>query len=53
MQRSMKLCEENKTNYQLLLCEHTKNLIQSQISYRKVNTGECKGFSVKFNFMNR
>ena len=50
MQRSMKLCEQNKTNYQLLLCEHTKNLIQSQISCRKVYSGECKGFSVKFNF---
>ena len=50
MQRSMKMCEQNKTNYQLLLCEHTKNLIQSQISCKKVYTGECKGFSVKFNF---
>ena len=50
MQRSMKLCEQNKTNYQLLLCEHTKNLIQSQISCRKVYSGLCKGFSVIFNF---
>ena len=50
MQRSMKICEQNKTNFQLLLCEHTKNLIQSQISCRLVYTGECKGFSVKFNF---
>ena len=50
MQRSMKICEQNKSNFQLLLCEHTKNLIQSQISCRKVYTGECKGFSVKFNF---
>ena len=50
MQRSMKLCEQNKTNFQLLLCEHTKNLIQSQISCRKVYSGECKGFSVIFNF---
>ena len=50
MQRSMKLCEQNKTNYQLLLCEHTKNLIQSQIACRKVYSGECKGFSVRFNF---
>ena len=50
MQRSMKICEENKTNYQLLLCEHTKNLIQSQISCKKVYEGDCKGFSVRFNF---
>ena len=50
MQRSMKICEQNKSNFQLLLCEHTKNLIQSQISCKKVYTGECKGFSIKFNF---
>ena len=50
MQRSMKICEEKKSNYQLLLCEHTKNLIQSQISCNLVYTGNCKGFSVPFNF---
>ena len=50
MQRSMKICEEKKSNYQLLLCEHTKNLIQSQISCNLVYTGNCKGFSVQFNF---
>jgi adenylate cyclase 10 len=50
MQRSMKICEQNKSNFQLLLCEHTKNLIQSQISCRKICSGECKGFSVIFNF---
>ena len=50
MQRSMKICEERKSNYQLLLCEHTKNLIQSQISCNLVYTGNCKGFSVPFNF---
>jgi hypothetical protein len=46
----MKICEEKKINYQLLLCEHTKNLIQSQISCNLVYTGNCKGFSVTFNF---
>ena len=50
MQRSMKICQEKKSNYQLLLCEHTKNLIQSQISCNLVCTGNCKGFSVPFNF---
>ena len=50
MQRSMKICEEKKSNFQLLLCEHTKNLIQSQISCNLVYTGNCKGFSVPFNF---
>ena len=50
MQRSMKICEEKKSNYQLLLCEHTKNLIQSQISCNLIYTGNCKGFSVPFNF---
>ena len=50
MQRSMNICEDKKRNYQLLLCEHTKNLIQSQISCNLVSTGNCKGFSVPFNF---
>ena len=50
MQRSMKICSDKKSNYQLLLCEHTKNLIQSQISCNLVYTGKCKGFSVPFNF---
>ena len=50
MQRSMTICAEKKSNYQLLLCEHTKNLIQSQISCNLVYTGKCKGFSVNFNF---
>ena len=50
MQRSMKICSEKKSNYQLLLCEHTKNLIQSQISCNLICTGNCKGFSVPFNF---
>ena len=50
MQHSMTICAEKKSNYQLLLCEHTKNLIQSQISCNLVYTGNCKGFSVPFNF---
>ena len=50
MQQSIKICDQQKKQYQLLLCKNTKNLIQHQIACKWVCKGMCKGFANEFDF---
>ena len=50
MQQSIKICDQEKKQFQLLLCKNTKNLIQYQIYCKWVCKGMCKGFANEFDF---
>jgi class 3 adenylate cyclase len=50
MQQAIVNGKKNKSSYEILLCEKTKNLIQNDIACEWVCEGECKGFTQIFQF---